>query len=191
VQKIIAQEIAVAPYVVTVPVDSRAVPVYAYGQPYYYSIGEAYREKAYIRDVIREELRALVSGNVPQPTAPRPQSTNQPQQPNKPQSLAPDTATPLELQQQVIAAYQGRANCLGCHGASGRASGPNGTEFRLVLDDGSGGLVLARHSSDKRWKIYGMASSGTMPPTAANDASKAMEPKHLATLLQYALSKGE
>src|SRR6516165_454007 len=37
-QKVVAQEIAVAPLIVTVPVESKAVPVHAYGSPYYYSV---------------------------------------------------------------------------------------------------------------------------------------------------------
>ena len=69
-QKVVAQEIAVAPLIVTVPVESKAVPVHAYGSPYYYSVSEAYREKAYLREVLREELRNLLSTGGVTPTAP-------------------------------------------------------------------------------------------------------------------------
>lgn len=187
VQKVVANDIAAAPLIVTVPVDSHAVPVGQYGSPYYYTVGDAYREKAYIRDVIREELRALVGGNPPQPTAPagyppkgpaapQPGQATQPQ----PEADAIDDVTPPDLQQKVVAAYGGKGNCLGCHG-NGQASG----RFKLTNEAGQ----LLKKSSDKRWKIYGMASVGAMPPSAANDASKAMEAANLPVLLQYAAIK--
>ena len=193
VQKVVAQEIAVAPLIVTVPVDSKAVPVQAYGAQYYYSVGEAYQQKAAIRDVIREELRALVGGGggapLPTPggraevktapaTAPATAAVTGP-------SDAPDTTTPAELQTKVLAAFQGKANCVSCHGAGASLSG----NFRLVKDDGKGGYQLVALSSDKRWKTYAMSSVGAMPPAAAADASKAMESEHLPSLLQWAAIK--
>lgn len=204
-QKIVAQEIAVAPLVVTVPVDTKAVPVQAFGNPYYYSVSDAYREKAYLRDVVREELRALINGGPPQPntnsgarsyqqpnahTAPVTPSTIIQQAPNTGNSGGAkgeqlDDLTPPELQKAVLAAYQGRASCVSCHG-------PGGTNgFKLVLDDGAGGYRLTKLSSDKRWKVYGMASVGAMPPAAVKDANKAMEPQNLNTMLQYAAQKDQ
>lgn len=188
-QKIVSpyvQGIAYAP----VAVDSYAVPVQAYAPAYYYSVGDAYREKAYIRDVIREELRALVSGTVPAtntPAASVTAPTNRPAPVSSKQKTGavPDDITPADIQQKVIAAYQGRANCLSCHGAGASPKG----DLRLVLEDGAGGIKLVRYDSPMRWKIYGMASVGAMPPAAANDASKAMETNHLPNLLQYAALK--
>lgn len=191
VQKVIAQEIAVAPLIVTVPVDTKAVPVQAYGAQYYYSVGEAYQAKAAIRDVIREELRNLIAPNsgatlptpggrdaVKTPPAKAPEVKAGP-------SEAPDTTTPAELQTKVLAAFQGKANCVSCHGAGASLSG----NFRLVKDDGKGGYQLVALSSDKRWKTYAMSSVGAMPPAAASDASKAMESEHLPSLLQWAAIK--
>lgn len=192
-QKIITNDIVVAPLVVTVPVDSQAVRVDGYNSPFYYTIGNAYREKAYIRSVIREEIQAAYAGNPPQATA-QPPNAYPPQQRQAvnlggPQQLqqeqdAVDDLTPPDLQQKVMAAYQGRGNCLGCH-AGAAAQGPPGRPFRLVNDQGQ----LLRKSSDKRWKTYAMASVGAMPPSAANDAAKAMEAVHLPVLLQYASIK--
>jgi mono/diheme cytochrome c family protein len=211
-QKVIAQEIAVAPLIVTVPVESRGVPAQAYGAPFYYSAHEAYKEKAYLREVLREELRGILTGGTgvqqqnqvaaltqklqPQaqtPAAPQPQAQTQAPAGDGfyPQKLVADDVTPADLQQQVIAAYNGKGGCLSCHGATGRASGPKGNEFRLVVDDGKGGVALAKLPSDKRWKTYGMSSVGAMPPTAANDANKAMEPSFLPVLLKYAIIKDQ
>lgn len=182
VQKITANDVAVAPLLVTVPVDSYAAPVGSYGVPYYYSVGDAYREKAYIRDVIREELRAIAAGTAPQPTAPPPAAQYQTQRPapaagQPSEADAADDVTPPDLQQKVLAAYQGRGNCLSCHGGQAK--------FRLVDDQGR----LLKKASDKRWKIYGMSSVGAMPPAAVNDANKAMEAAHLPVLLQYVAIK--
>lgn len=185
VQKVVVQDVAVAPLVVTVPVDSKAVPIGNYGVPYYYSVGDAYREKAFIRQVIREELQAFANGNTPQPNAPQP-GVGQPPPPKtgtQPPAVEQDViddVTPPDLQQKVLAAYAGKGNCMACHG-NGQASG----KFRLTNESGQ----LLKKSSDKRWKIYGMASVGAMPPAAANDASKAMEAANLPVLLQYAAIK--
>ncbi len=207
VQKVLAQEIAVAPLIVTVPVESKAVPVHAFGSPYYYSVSQAYQEKAYIRDVFREELRSLMNGSTTQGTtnggyarqtvtpATNAQAVNQqPQGQPAPftQRLVADTSTPVEL----LAAYGGRANCLSCHGATGPAQGPKGAdgkvhEFRLAVDDGKGGTALAYQPNDKRWKIYGLANVRAMPPAAVTDAAKAMESEHMQTLLQYAAIKDQ
>jgi mono/diheme cytochrome c family protein len=186
VQKVVVNDVAVAPLVVTVPVDSKAVHIGQYGVPYYYSVGDAYREKAFIRQVIREELQAFAAGNVPQPNAQQPGVGQQPAPPQKGNTQPAveqdvvDDVTPPDLQQKVLAAYAGKGNCLACHG-NGQASG----KFRLTNETGQ----LLKKSSDKRWKIYGMASVGAMPPAAANDASKAMEAANLPVLLQYAAIK--
>lgn len=199
VQKVVAQEIAVAPLIVTVPVDSKAVPIQAYGAQYYYSVGEAYQTKAAIRDVIREELRALAgmqgnTGNqagspaMPTPGGQRPElktSAAGHSETKAGPSDTPDTTTPAELQAKVLASFQGKANCLSCHGAGASLSG----NFRLVIDDGKGGYKLVALTSDKRWKTYAMSSVGAMPPAASGDASKAMESEHLPALLQWAAIK--
>jgi hypothetical protein len=197
VQKVIAQEVAVAPFVITVPVDTKAVPVHAYGSPYYYSIADSYREKAYLRDLLREELRGLMGQAPPQPYGnpapaqpPQRQQAPPPAAKGGPQAWVPDETTPPELQAKVIAAYKGRGACLNCHGADGKASGPGGREFRLVVQAGQE-LKLARQTADKGWKIYGMSSIGMMPPAAAQDANKAMEAAHLPALLQYVTQLAE
>lgn len=184
--KVVANDVAVAPLIVTVPVESRAVPVYAYGSAYYYSVSEAYREKAYIREVIREELKAFAGGNAPQPDARPPSPAVVPAPKGGPPITAGpepevlDDVTPPDLQQKLLTAYQGKGNCLSCHG-NGQASG----KFRLTNEQGQ----LLKLSSDKRWKVYAMSSVGAMPPSAASDASKAMEAANLPVLLQYAAIK--
>lgn len=196
VQRVVAAD--VTPLYVTVPVESQAIAVQAYGVPYYYSVGDAYREKAYLREVIREELRSA-GGQAQGVQAPRPvgvqpqyqqqppqapQGVQQPQQPQQASQPVPDDATPPDLQQKVLAGYN-ESGCLSCHGPGPNASGAKGKSFSLVTDDGR----LLKKSADKRWKIYGMASVGAMPPSAANDASKAMKSAHLPALLQYASIK--
>lgn len=200
VQKVCAQEIAVAPYIITVPVDTRAVGIEHFGAPYYYSISEAYREKAYLRQMLREELGSLFGGQPPPQLQPPPSYQQQPYPQQPPpnelrqspvelkQVFGPDLVTPPELQAKVIAAYQGRGACLNCHGADGKASGPRGKEFRLVFQAGPE-LKLAKLPNAMRWKVHGMASVGKMPPKAVKDLSAAMETQHLPTLLEYAMQE--
>lgn len=196
VQKVVAQDYHVQPLYVGVPVQPAYVNVQATGSPYYYSVSAAYNEKAYLRDVLREELRNILgsgNGDAAQP----PQAVKQPRAVPKTGPPAgaqppdgPDTVTPPELQTKVLAAYQ-ETGCLNCHGATGKASGPSGREFRLVADDGTGVLKLARLPSDKRWKVYGMSEVGAMPPSARDDATKAMKQEHLPALLQYAAQNND
>jgi mono/diheme cytochrome c family protein len=189
VQKVVAHDVAVAPLYVTVPVEVKAVPVQYYAAPYYYSYGEAYREKANLRDVIREELRSAL-GQDPK-DRPAPQRAPQRGHEKPPDGSGrtetppsgPDDDTPAELQAKVLTAYQGKGSCLSCHGDSGA------NKFKLATTDGQGTLRLLKQPPDKRWKIYGMSSSGVMPPAAQNDADKAMEVQHLPTLLEYAAQK--
>jgi hypothetical protein len=191
VQKVIAQGIQVAPLFVNVPVDSHAVPVQHFNTPYYYSVGQAYQEKAYMRDLLREELRNLLgqgSGTI-KPGQPQQQQIVTPKPSSDTTAFIPDTTTPLDLQKKVIEAYSGRANCISCHGATGGAQGPKGQPFRLVVEDGGGNLFLSKFNGDKRYKIWAMSMSGLMPPSAVNDASKAMEVSHLPVLQQYAMMK--
>lgn len=186
VQKVVAHEVAVAPLLVTVPVHAQAVPVHAYAPNYYYSVGDAYRQKSLIRDVLREELRSFAGKGQPEPQQQQQQAP--PQQPAPPASInqsaaaaAVDDATPPELQQQVLAALKGKANCVSCHTAGVKTAG----DFALVTEDDR----LLKLPSDKKWKVYGMSSVGAMPPAAANDASKAMESQHLPALLRWAALK--
>lgn len=191
-QKVYANEIAVAPLIVTVPVESKAVPVHAYGSPYYYSASDAYKEKAYMREVIREEFRNLLNtdksttnksstnSNTNKSTTP---ATPSKSKTNEPQAMVPDTTTPQDLQQKVLAAYSGKANCVSCHIDGG--SNP----FKLVMDDGKGNNILVKQTRERKWMIYGMASVGAMPPAAVNDSNKAMEAVHLPNLLQYVALK--
>lgn len=191
VQKILIQEV----YPLYIPVNAYTVPVQAYGVPYYYSAGEAYREKAYLRDVIREEFRGLLaaqSSSPPRGMAPSgvvppaqregpPLASRAPVPPaDAPRMWVPDEVTPVDIQEKVLAAFRGRGGCVTCHGSTGT------NKFRLTMDDGAGKEVLVRLTEDKRWKVYGMASVGAMPPAAAKDATKAMETEHLPHLLRYA-----
>lgn len=186
VQKVIAQEIAVAPLIVTVPIDSRAVPIQAYGAPYYYSVGDAYQQKALLREVIREELRSFTGNGHTQPVQPPVVKPPMPMNGGaKPVSWLVDDATPADLQTKVLEAFTSKVNCVKCHGGGAEDKGG----FKLVLPDGQGGYRLTKQPSDKRWKIYGMASVGAMPPEAAADAAKAMESKFLPDLLRYAALK--
>lgn len=204
VQKIVAQEIHVAPLIVTVPVVTQAIAVQNYGVPHYYTANQAYTtnqaqvsQRDQLRSIIREELRGYLTAPPQQPPAQQPiqqppgqQPVQQPPaNPQMPYALTIDDVTPADLQTKIIAAYQGKANCVNCHGAGGKASGNKGREFRLVLADEQGGLHLAKQNAARRWQIYGMASSGAMPPAAAQDASKAMEVKYLQDLLLYASQK--
>jgi mono/diheme cytochrome c family protein len=165
-------------YPTVIKADSHAVvPVYA--PPYYYSVGDMYRDKALLRKIVKEELQELDSQRrAPTPSPAKKEGTRD--VPKIQDKDAVDDSTPLELQKKVLAAFAGKGNCLTCHG-NGQASGG----FRLVDSEGR----LLKKSSDKRWKIYGMASVGVMPPAAATDADKAMEAAFLPALLQYALEK--
>lgn len=209
-QKVIGQDVNVYPLIVTVPVESKAVPANAYGSPYYYSASDTYREKAYLRELLREELQKLTGqpaqGQATQvqpapveqraavvPQAPEPgqlpQAMTTRQAPSKEKKVwAEDTVTPVQLRDTLLAAFQGRSNCVNCHGAEGPARGEKGEEFRLIVNVG-GKTKLAKQTSDKRWKIYAMAASFTMPPKANEDGSKTMETKYLPALMAYAAQK--
>lgn len=182
VQKIVTQNVVVSPLVVAVPVDVQAVPVFAFNPLYYYSVGEAYQTKSYLREVIREELRHLQPPSAQEPQPQRlapPPSGGQPSQ--KPASGGADLTTPSDLQKRVLAAFNGRAKCISCHGGDAPAG-----NLRLVVFNNDGTASLADVPADKRWKAYGMASAGLMPPTAAGDATKVMETEHLSALLSWA-----
>lgn len=185
VQKIVAQD--ASPALVTVPVASQGMPVEAFGASYYYTVNEAYREKAYLREVIREELRAVIGVSPQQPAQPYAQPPAVlPSSPATTQTAAlrPDDTTPPDLQAKVLAAFQGRAGCINCHGPNKGAGG-----LRLALADQQGRLRLVALPADKKWKIYGMATSGMMPPTAVNDAAKIMESVNFPAILQWASVK--
>lgn len=189
-QKVVAQNIAVAPLIVAVPVDSKAVPAATFGAPYYYSVSDAFQAKSTVRDVIREELRNFVQDQAPAratappaappPPAPAPAPAPADGPPPIPEPEAAATAAvPEALEKQVLAAFQGRGNCLNCHGPLGRQA------LKLVDDEDR----LLPLSADKRWKVYGMVSAGAMPPAATKDTSKAVEVEHLPALLRWASLK--
>lgn len=183
-----------------VPVDSYALGVQSFLPQYYYSVADAYQQKALIREVMREELRNFANGQQApatpnyQPSTPAPQpvpgaqpgtNSNVPPEAqylkDKPgQKEKVDVTTPKELQDKVLAAFNGRANCVSCHSGPAAAKG-----FRLVDDQGR----LLDLSSDKAWKVYGMATTGVMPIAARTDSNKAMELTHLPALLQWANTK--
>lgn len=192
--QVVHQPIYQAPYEVRTLQNLVVVPLqvdtyYTYPAPLavpaqslYYSVTEAYQhqvvQKRLIREAIREELRMLEvepKGKIApmDPPAPMPVTKT---------PLAPDASTPVELQREVLAAYQA-GGCVRCHGPESKGKGG---EFKLVLAAPDGKLSLARQSADKRWKIYAMASVGAMPPEAANDASLALDAKHLPALLRFA-----
>jgi mono/diheme cytochrome c family protein len=122
--------------------------------------------------VIREELRAVL-GTGGQ-AAKSPSAVTAPKAAPTPAGgrqavtgpAVADDVTPPELQQQVLAAFQGQASCLTCHGPGKAAGG-----LTLAVETPAG-LTLAKIGSDKRWKTYGMASVGAMPPAAVNDATQ-------------------
>lgn len=192
VQKVIANDIALAPLIVTVPVDSKAIPVHAFGNPNYYSVGDAYREKAYMRDAVKEavrdELKALLGGQTtaPQPVAQQPRAEQQKAPVGQPagDTDEPDTTTPQELQQKVLAAYAGRSGCVNCH-TGAAAQGPKGKPYRLVSDDGK----LLKKSSEKRARLYLVIIGAQMPPGSDRDPNKTMEAAHLPAIFQYAAQK--
>jgi mono/diheme cytochrome c family protein len=159
-------------------------PLTVPAQSLYYSVTEAYQhqvvQKRLIREAIREELRMHMLEAEPKgkiapmdPPAPMPVTKT---------PLGPDASTPVELQREVLAAYQA-GGCVRCHGPDSKGKG---SEFKLVLAAPDGKLSLARQNADKRWKIYAMASVGAMPPEAANDAALALDAKHLPALLRFA-----
>lgn len=174
-QKVTASEIAVAPYIVTVPVDSRQVPIQNYGVGHYWSVQEAYQQKQLIRDAVREELRSMIGGGSQAPTLPT--APTQPSQPsnNKPPAagkvtdLGVDNETPAEISQPLIASMN--QNCFKCHGA---VEGDLKGGLRLLYKDNAGALKLAKQTDDRKWRIFGEMSTGLMPPSAAQDATKAV-----------------
>lgn len=190
-QKIVAQEIAIAPLVVTVPIASQAVPIQAYGANHYYSVQEAYQQRAMIRDVIREELRNFLktqgSEAVPPVSAtPNPKTVPNPNPPapgpggKKVPDLGPDNETDPRIAQTVLGAWQ-KAGCMSCHtGENADLSGG----LRLAYSNG-GSYQLAKQSKERAWMIYGQMSTGWMPPAARKDASKAAPQDTLPPVLQW------
>lgn len=191
VQKVVAQDIAVAPLIVTVPVDYRATPVQAYGYPYYYSVQDTFREDTRIRDIIREELKkfTLEAQQQRKETVPPPSHVPHPQQPANQQTGEPevkkvtiDTTTPMELRDKIIAAFTAQpSNCYKCHGQGGRAS-----KGLVLLTEYNGKLELVTLDNKMRSLVYVMSEAGMMPPAARDDASKAMPAQYHADLLKWA-----
>ncbi len=170
-QKVVAQEIAVAPYIVTVPVDSRQVPIQNYGVGHYWSVQESYQQKQLIRDAVREELRAVLGGQTAQPsTVPAQPATNPlTALANKVTDLGVDTTTPAEVSQPLIASMN--QFCFKCHGAVD-ADIKGG--LRLLIRGSDGTLKLAKQTDDRKWRIFGEMSTGLMPPASQQDTSKAV-----------------
>lgn len=192
VQKVVAQELEVAPLFVTVPVESYAVPIQAYGVNHYYSVQENYQQRATLRDIIREELRAFQGGGTaaqqattvaPRPTptpTPVPSTPSYSTAPPKPTDLGVDNDTDPNVAAAVLAAFQS-TGCLNCHMKQIKGN------LRLAFDQ-NGTVKLALQNRDRRWLVYGYSSTGVMPPEAQNDASKAMKNDLLPGLLQWALA---
>lgn len=194
-QKVIAQEIFVAPLIVTVPIEYKAIPIQAYGVNHYWSVQESYQQKAMLRDVVREELRNFM--NAPGGAAPAPAYQHQPGPAYQHQPVTPvapagvrklpdlgvDNETSDDIAKPVIAAFS--VSCMRCHGATEKLQG----NLRLahVMPDGT--YKLAKQSSERRWMAYGMASTGVMPPEAKTDASKAMSQEKLPALLKWVVSR--
>jgi len=188
VQKVVAQEVVVAPLVVTVPVVSYAVPIQAYGATHYYSVHDAYQQRAAIRDVIREELRNYLATQG-QPVAPGATYTPPPAVAPAPMIQPPVTQSGVRTDlgiddkgdPQVIAAFVG--TCYKCHGGSMGTKG----NLRLLYEQ-NGNYALAKHGKERKWMIYGQASTGVMPPEAVNDGSKALKQEYLPALLKWTVS---
>lgn len=186
VQKIVTQDVAL----VAVPVVTYAVPIQAYNAAHYYSVQESYQQKATIRDVIREELRAFMGNAAPNtpstparqpaPGSPPLYSKEKPADAKKATDLGKDATTPKEIADPVIKAFKD-ATCLNCH---------NGTQvkggLRLTYEEG-GVTTLAKQTPERRWVVYGQASTGVMPLEARNDATKAMKQEDLPSVLRWVL----
>lgn len=214
IQKVVAQQVAVAPFVVTVPIESKAVPVQAYGDPYYYSVSEAFNAKSTMRDVIREELRNFTQAQVQQQqSAPAQPQAQPPLNPIGPDGhprpgTTPETATnapppvppaPLTAPPEVsgenhvvlddTTAPDLQEKVLAAFRGKGNClncHGPAGKQpFKLVDENER----LLKIPQSKRWDVYGRTSAGNMPPSARKDASKAVEVEHLPALLQWASIK--
>ena len=168
-QKVVAQEIAVAPYIVTVPVDSKAQGIASYGVNHYWSVQEAYQQQQLIRNAVREELKVLMNN----PAAPaqsnlRPPATTQPSA-GKVSDLGIDTTTPVEIATPLIASMS--KTCFKCHGAVDNELKGG---LRLLHRQQDGTLKLAQQTPDRKWRIFAEMSTGLMPPAAEQDATKAV-----------------
>lgn len=160
--------------------------------PYYWSVTEAYQQKAMLREVVREEMQSFFS---------KPVSTQQvvPQQPVQPPSKKidalppqkqtinwePDTLTPPDIQATVLEAFN--SACISCHGGGGKDS----KGLKLVLPKPDGGYALTALPPDKHWTVYGMVSVGAMPPGARNDPQKRLPSKYMQALLDRAVLAGK
>lgn len=189
-QKIIAQEVQVEPLVVTVPVVPLAVPINYYGAQHYYSAQQTYQDRAQLRALLREELQNIMQQQQQpqqqqQATPPmlplKKEESRLPEHPNVP-GEGPDT--PPELAAAVIKVFS--TNCATCHGPTN--ANPSG-RLNLFTTKPTGESVLPRFSIEKKWMIYGMASTGVMPPQAAKDPAKAVNLDDLNTLLKWAVIK--
>lgn len=176
-----------APLIVTVPVASAAMPVEMYGPRHYYTAVEAYQQKAQIRDIIREELRSALVGattaTLP-PVAPpvNPSTTGRGAgTPAVPVKWEADTLTGLDVQNPVIEMVT--QHCGTCH-TSGTSGG-----IKLLVDGPGGKQFLPKMTKEQKWTIYGVVSTGVMPPEAAKDASKAVPNEKLPSLLRWVLLK--
>lgn len=191
VQKIIAQEVIVEPLIVTVPVVPLAVPISQYGAQHYYSVQQTYQDRASLRALLREELQNLMA----QPQQQQQQPYTPPMQPLKKdpvQNLEKSSTsnwryggpvTPEPLASEMVKIFN--KSCVTCHGPDNQ--NPSGG-LRL-MENGTNGVALPSFSLAMKWQIYGMASTGVMPPSAAKDPAKAVELEALNTMLKWVVLK--
>lgn len=183
-----------------------ALPVSGeYLRPYVQSATDAYQLKAMLRAAIREELHGVTPDN-PVPFKDRGLPTPKVELPKDDVKLDPgsgpkksglkgkaqlDTETPADLRKAVVSAYSGRANCVNCHGGTGKDAG--GLKLVVPTGDPKDPYHLVLQDSFSRSKIYAWTATGIMPPEASGNPAKGtppnpdavMESKHLPALTRY------
>lgn len=187
-RKILAQEVAVAPYVVTVPVVPAAVPVTAYNVTHYYSAQEYYQNRSAMRTLVREELYNLF-GSQGAPSGTTPPALTQPKEPlrspyGRPPALlqqeGADTEIPLDIATPVLNVIS-KNGCLSCHSGAENKGG-----LRLAYTQPDGSRLLTKFDRNYPWVVYGHVSAGIMPPAAQKDAKHAVSFDDIKPLLKWA-----
>lgn len=168
-QKIIVQNLAATPVIITVPVDSHAVPIQSFNVPFYYSASDAFSLRSAVRETIREEIKKLKEEL-------KIRDENESGKRNEEENGNGFKVSDLGR------VFGGAARCFACHADQDPPAGG----FRLATRLSTGEYKIEPLSPGKKWMVYGAAAGGWMPPSASSNPSQRVRSDHLEILRRWA-----
>jgi len=170
-EKVFASNLIATPIVVSVPVQSYAVPIQQYGSQHYTSALNHYA----IRQAVRQAIAEVQAQQLQAPAVAQPQKQPEPAQVQAQPSDGADSSAIRQMFTQ---------RCVSCHGARKEVSGG----FHLVWRDESGQLRWKTLTPEQRKSIFFEVSTGSMPKEAQTDESKAIDQNLLPALAEWVRS---